>query len=326
VTDIDTRKTPKIALEEHFMAPDFIDYFNKTAVNISPDLFGKALGRLQDFGEARLSRMDANGVEKSVLSLAGPGVQAETDTAVAVRKAKACNDFLADNIARQPARYGGFAHLAMQDPAAAANELERCVKELGFSGALINGQTNGAYLDDDRFSVFWERAADLGAPVYIHPYNPPDVPYMYHNHPELFGPVWSWTVETGNHALRLVFGGVFDRFPKARLILGHMGETLPFQLWRFDSRWEISNRGARRLDLQPSDYFRRNVFVTTAGVCSNEPLRCTIDALGLDHVLFSVDYPFENPDHAGAWIEAAPLTDEERRKICYDNAKALLRL
>ena len=229
---------PRIALEEHFMAPDFVGYFNRTSINISPDLFGRALDALLDFGERRLSAMDSIQVEKAVLSLAGPGVQAEPDTATAIRLAKSCNDFLAERIAAQPDRYAGFAHLAMQDPAAAADELERCVRELGFCGAMINGQTNGAYLDDDRFSVFWERAADLGAPVYIHPYNPPDVPYMYHGHPELFGPVWSWTVETGNHALRILFGGVFDRFPGARLILGHMGETLPYQLWRFDSRWE----------------------------------------------------------------------------------------
>ena len=319
-------QTAKIALEEHFMAPGFIDYFNKTSINISPDLFGKALTALQDFGERRLAAMDLIGIEKSVLSLAGPGVQAETETATAVAKARECNDFLAARIAEQPGRYAGFAHLAMQDPKAAADELQRSVEQLGLVGAMINGQTNGAYLDDDRFSVFWERAADLSVPIYIHPYNPPDFPYMYHNHPELFGPVWSWTVETGNHALRMVFSGLFDRFPKAKLLLGHMGETLPYQLWRFDSRWEISNRGERRLQLKPSDYFKRNVWVTSAGVCSDEPLRCAIDALGADRVLFSVDYPFEKAEEAGRWIEAAPLSDEERRKVCYDNAKALLRL
>ncbi|MCY1666539.1 amidohydrolase family protein [Rhizobium sp. SL86] len=319
-------RTPKIALEEHFMAPGFIDYFNKTAINISPDLFGKALTALQDFGERRLAAMDLIGIEKSVLSLAGPGVQAETETATAIAKSRECNDFLAARIAEQPSRYAGFAHLAMQDPKAAADELQRSVEQLGLVGAMINGQTNGAYLDDDRFSVFWERAAELSVPIYIHPYNPPDFPYMYHNHPELFGPVWSWTVETGNHALRLVFSGLFDRFPKAKLLLGHMGETLPYQLWRFDSRWEISNRGERRLQLKPSDYFKRNVWVTSAGVCSDEPLRCAIDALGVDRVLFSVDYPFEKAEEAGRWIEAAPLSDEERRKVCHGNAKALLRL
>lgn len=316
----------KIAIEEHFMAPGFEEYFARTAINISPALFGKAAEALADFGERRLAGMDAIGVERAVLSLSGPGVQAETDTALAIRKAAGCNDFLADKIAAGKGRYGGFAHLATQDPNAAADELERCVRDLGMQGAMINGQTNGAYLDDDRFSVLWERAADLGAPIYIHPYNPPDLPYMYHGHPELFGPVWGWTVETGNHALRLVFGGVFDRFPKAKLILGHMGETLPYQLWRFDSRWEIANRGSRRLDLKPSDYFKRNIWVTTAGVCSNEPLRCALDALGADRVMFSVDYPFEKPSEAGDWIDNAPISENERRAVCRDNAVRLLGL
>jgi len=316
----------KIALEEHFMAPGFVEYFNRTAINISPELFGRALDALQDFGDRRLAAMDAAGVERAVLSLSGPGVQAETDTPTATRKARDCNDFLAERIAARPDRYAGFAHLAMQDPAGAADELERCVRDLGFSGAMINGQTNGAYLDDDRFSVFWERAGDLGAPIYIHPYNSPDMPYMYHNHPELYGPLWSWTVETGNHALRLVFAGVFDRFPKARLILGHMGETLPYQLWRLDSRWEIANRGARRLALSPSGYFRRNIWVTTAGVCSNEPLRCAIDALGAERVMFSIDYPFERAQEAAAWFDAAPLSAEERRLVGGDNARRLLQL
>ncbi|MEH6724695.1 MAG: amidohydrolase family protein [Hyphomicrobiales bacterium] len=316
----------KIALEEHFMTPDFVDYWSKTAINISPGLFGKVRDVLEDFGELRLAGMDRNNIEKSVLSLAGPGVQAEPDTATALRMARVCNDFLAERISNQPERYAGFAHLALQDPLEAANELERCVKQLGFCGAMINGQTNGAYLDDDRFSIVWERASDLDVPIYIHPNNPPDVPYMYHNHPELFGPVWSWTVETGNHALRILFSGVFDRFPKAKLILGHMGETLPYQLWRFDSRWLISNRGNMTLDMKPSDYFKRNIYATTAGVCSDEPLRCAVDAMGPERVLFSSDYPFEKIDEAGAWIDGASLSDEERDMVCYQNAKQLLRL
>lgn len=318
--------TAKIALEEHFMHPEFVDYWSKTAINISPDLFGKVRSLLEDFGEQRLAAMDKIGVEQAVLSLAGPGVQVETNTDVATRMAHLCNDFLAEKIATRPDRYSGFAHLALQDPKGAADELERCVKGLGFKGALINGQTNGAYLDDDRFSVLWERAADLGVPLYIHPSNPPDVPYMYQNHPELWGPVWSWTVETGNHALRIVFGGVFDRYPAAKLILGHMGETLPYQLWRFDCRWQISNRGKMHLEMPPSEYFKRNFWCTTAGVCSDEPLRCAIDALGVDRVMFSVDYPFESPDEAGPWIDNAPISENERELICCGNAKALLGL
>lgn len=317
--------TPKIALEEHFMHPDFFDYFGKTAINISPDLFGKAKEALLDFGERRIAAMDVIGVETSVLSLAGPGVQAEKRVETAVRLARKVNDYLAEQMVKQP-RYGGFAHLAMQDPIEAANELERCVRDLGMQGAMINGQTGGTYLDDDRYAPFWERVSDLGAAVYIHPNNPPEQVHMYHDHPELFGPVWSWTVETATHALRLLFSGTFDRFPNARLILGHLGETLPYLLWRLDSRWVISNRGDMRLAMKPSEYFKRNIWMTTSGMCADAPLRCAIDMVGADRIMFSVDYPFEHPKEAGDWIEAAPLSEAERTLVCHQNARALLGL
>ena len=149
---------------------------------------------------------------------------------------------------------------------------------------------------------------------------------MYHNHPELWGPVWSWTVETGTHALRIIFAGIFDRYPNAKLVLGHMGETLPYQLWRFDSRWAISNRMDMTLERAPSEYLKRNFWCTTSGVCSDEPLRCAIDALGADRVMFSVDYPFEQSKEAGDWIGTAPLSDDERVMVCRDNAVNLLKL
>ncbi len=324
--DVTVKQTPKIALEEHFMHPDFVDYWATTALNISPDLFGKAHAALEDFGEGRLAAMDSIGVQKAILSLAGPGVQAEKNTATAVRLARQVNDFLAAEIARRPDRYGGFAHVAMQDPAEAANELERCVRELGMQGVMINGQTGGTYLDDDRYAPFWERVSDLEVPVYIHPNNPPERVHMYHDHNELWGPVWSWTVETATHALRLVFSGTFDRYPGARLVLGHLGETLPYLMWRLDSRWEISNRGAMTLKQPPSAYFKQNIWVTTSGMCADAPLRCAVDMMGADRILFSVDYPFERADEAGEWIEAAPLSDAERRLICHDNAVGLLKL
>ncbi len=318
--------TPKIALEEHFMHPDFIDYWATTAPNISPNLFGKAKGALADFGEQRLAGMDAIGVEKAILSLAGPGIQVEKRTDTAVRLARQVNDFLAAEMAKRPDRYGGFAHLAMQDPMAAADELERCVRDLGMKGAMVNGQTSGTYLDDDRYEPFWERVSALEVPIYIHPNNPPERVHMYHDHNELWGPVWSWTVETATHALRLVFAGIFDRHPRAKLVLGHLGEALPYLIWRLDSRWEISNRGAMALEHAPSTYFRRNVWVTTSGMCADAPLRCALDMMGTDRVMFSIDYPFERPDEAGEWIEAAPLDDAERLKVCHGNAAALFKL
>jgi len=315
----------KIALEEHFMFPELVEYWKETSVNINKNLFEKVLPALLDFGDRRLELMDKNGVEFAVLSLSGPGVQIERDAKTAVRVARQTNDLLAREMQKQPKRYGGFAHLALQDPVLAADELERCMRDLGFQGAMIDGHNNGAYLDDDRFSPFWERAAALRAPIYIHPANPPDKPYMYSGHPELWGPVWSWGVETANHALRILFGGVFDRYPRAIVILGHMGEALPFQLWRLDSRWKIANR-ARELNKQPSEYFRTNIAVTTSGVASLAPMLCALSAMGEANVMFSIDYPFEDSATACQFIDGAAISEELRAKVCYQNAAALLRL
>jgi 2,3-dihydroxybenzoate decarboxylase len=270
--------------------------------------------------------MDEHHIDFVVLSLAGPGVQVEKDAAVAQRKSKSVNDFLAAEIQKRPGRYGGFAHLAMQNPALAAGELERCMHDLGFQGAMINGQTNGEYLDLDKYSVFWERAAFLQAPIYLHPGNPVDHPAVYAGHPELWGPVCSWAFETAAHALRLVFAGVFDRYPNAKLVLGHMGETLPLNLWRFDSRWPISHRGSMTLPQPPSFYIKRNIAITTSGVCSDISLRCALDAMGESNVMFSVDYPFEKTELATQFIDNAKIAETERIKVASGNAKRILHL
>jgi 2,3-dihydroxybenzoate decarboxylase len=320
------KRLGKIALEEHFMVPDFVDYFAETYPNISPEIAKRGLAALLDLGDERIAIMDQNQIDFVVLSLAGPGVQVEKDAAVALKKAKSVNDFLAGQIQKRPGRFGGFAHLAMQNPIEAADELERCIRELGFQGAMINGQTNGEYLDLDKYSVFWERVASLEAPVYLHPGNPLDHPAVYAGHPELWGPVCSWAFETAAHALRLVFAGVFDRHPNARLILGHMGETLPISLWRFDSRWPISHRGSMTLLQPPSFYIRRNIAITTSGVCSDASLRCALDAMGEGNVMFSVDYPFEKTEVAAQFIENAKIPEDERFKVASGNAKRILRL
>ena len=226
----------KIALEEHFLCPDFIEYWNPTAVDLPAERREKALSRLTDFGEMRLNAMDEAGIARAVLGLAGPGVQAERDAATAVGRAQAANDFLAREIAKRPDRYSGFAHLAMQDARAAADELERCMRELKFCGAMINGHTHGQYLDDPALYPFWERAEALNALIYLHPADPVTPAPVLEGHKGLRRATWEWTFETGSHALRLIFGGFFDRFPRARLGLGHLGETIPFLLWRFDSR------------------------------------------------------------------------------------------
>jgi len=316
----------KIALEEHFMVPDFVEYFADTYQNISPALAKQGLAALSEFGNERLGIMDQNQIDFAVLSLSGPGVQVEKDAIVAQKKARSVNDVLAKEIQKRPERYGGFAHLAMQNPGGAADELERCMRDLKFQGAMINGQTNGEYLDLDKYSVFWERAAALEAPVYLHPGNPADHPAVYAGHSELWGPVCSWTFETAAHALRLVFSGAFERYPKARLILGHMGETLPISLWRFDSRWPKSHQNLRTLPQPPSLYIKRNIAITTSGVCSDAALRCAIDSMGEDNVMFSVDYPFEETAVAADFIETTPVSETERQKIASGNAERILRL
>ncbi len=313
----------KIALEEHFLTPDFEEYWAPSVANVDPAIYGRLHAQLTDFGGLRLDAMDRAGIERSVLSLSGPGVQREPDTAVARRKASEGNDALAREIEKRPGRYSGFAHLPMQDPVAAADELERCVRGLGFCGAMINGHTNGEYLDEARFDAFWERVEEIGAPIYLHPADPVSSYPGIAGCPALKRAMWEWTVETGSHALRLVFGGVFDRFPGVRLVLGHLGETLPYLLWRFDSRARIYGM---KLQGRPSEYIREHLFVTTSGMCAKEPLRCAMSALGAGHVMFSVDYPFESAGEAASFIENAPLGEEERTDVCFRGAERLLGL
>src|SRR5262245_19289927 len=226
----------KIALEEHFLDPATEPYWRPTMVDVAPARTAQLYSSLADLGEPRLQMMDKTGIARAVLAIAGPGVQAERDTAAAVRAARASNDFLGKEEQKRPDRYSGFAHLPMQDAKAAADELERCVKDLKFCGAMINGHTLGQYLDHPSLAPFWERADALGTLIYIHPTDPVSVAPVLEGHPGLRRATWEWTFETGSHALRLIFAGLFDSFPNARVGLGHMGETLPFLLWRFDSR------------------------------------------------------------------------------------------
>lgn len=315
----------RIALEEHFIIPSFLGYLDHALPRVTDAERATLLRRLADFGEERLAAMDSAGVGRAVLSISGPGVQIEPDTATATRLAAAANDALAREIAKRPDRYAGFAHLALQDPAGAAAELERCVRQLGFSGAMVNHHTLGIYLDDPRYDVFWERLQALGVPLYLHPDNAFVMPHVLRGAPELEKPVWEWTTETATHALRLVVAGVFDRFPRAQVILGHMGETLPFMLWRLDSRYALTETD-RRVKRKPSDYIRENIFVTTSGQCDDVPLKAALSALGEERVMFSIDYPYESSEVAGRFMASAEITPEQRRRVESDTARRLLRL
>lgn len=314
----------KIALEEHFTRPELAGYTVAPGSSIDPSFMVPFEEKLLEFDRMRLAAMDEAGIDLAVLSVTSPGVQAEPDTSRAIKLAREANDFLSSVVRKHPTRYAGFAHLPMQDVKVATDELVRCVKQLGFKGALINGHTNGHYLDEEMYLPFWERVQELGVPIYLHPRDPHDLPYAYHGHPELLGATWSWTVETATHALRLVFGGVFDRFPDVTLILGHMGETLPYLLWRLDARSRIFS--TERPDWLPSEVIRKNIVVTTTGNCADASLVCALSALGEDRVLFSVDYPYEECTTAARFIESAPIDQAVRAKVCHRNAERVLRL
>lgn len=316
-----------VALEEHFVTPALVGHGSSTASIAQPGAWAEASRRLLDFTEERLPEMDAVGVDVEVLSLNSPGIQAEKDSASAVRQAITVNDFLAGVIRNHPDRFSGFAALPLQDPKRAAAELERVVTHLGMRGALVNAHTNGIYLDDPTVRVVWERAEALDVPLYLHPANGVDTSHSFTGHPELVGPMWSWGVDTATHALRLIFGGVFDDFPRAKLLLGHMGEGLPFILWRLDSRWKFhAHHGIDLARGTPSHYIRENLYITTSGVCSAPPLLAAILAIGADHILFGTDYPFEEMGTAVDFLRGAPIDESDRAKISHQNAQRILRL
>lgn len=315
----------KIALEEHFMTPGFEEQ-SKTFLDNMPSKAADRLRRdLSDTGSERLAVMDAAGISVSVLSQTGPGVQAMMSADEAQKEATRANDYLAACIARHPERYRGFAALPMHDPELAAQELRRSVTEHGFVGALVNGHTCGLYYDSEEYDAFWSVLSELAVPLYLHPTNPPATPVGLADYPVLQGATWGWQVETASHALRLLFGGVFDRFPEVRVILGHMGEGLPFIRWRLDSRFAAYPMGIE-LARAPSSYFGKNLLITTSGVCSHSSLLGAIGEMGEEAVMFSVDYPYEDTATAAMFMDSAPLTAKVAKKVAHNNAAALLKL
>jgi len=242
-----------------------------------------------------------------------------------VADARAANDFLAEIIKQHPQRFAGLAAIPMQDPPRAAAELRRGI-ELGLHGALVNDHTLGHYLDEPQYAPFWEALQDLDVPLYIHPNAvPADNWKVVQGYPGMDTAMWSWAPRTGGHAIRLILGGVFDRYPGARVILGHMGEFLPFQLSRLDSRFEVLEF-TPPLEKLPSQYFGTNIAITTTGVFSHAALIAAIQAVGIDNVMFSIDYPFESTEQAVQFIRTAPLAPADQARVAHVNAERILRL
>ncbi len=318
-----------IALEEAF-------WYDKLAtkgtpegqVPCKPEILADWVRRLSDFTEFRLPEMDKYGIDMQVLSLTAPGIQAQSDPEIAVADARLANDYLAKVIRDYPGRFQGLAAIPLQDPERAAAELRRAVNELGLCGALVNDHTQGHYLDEPQFAPFWEAMEELEVPLYIHPSPvPSDEWKVLQGYPGLEGAVWSWNHRTGGHAMRLIFGGVFDRYPKAKIILGHMGEFLPAQLSRIDNRYQSLDLKAQpRLPKLPSEYFGTNISITTSGVFSHSGLLDAIEVIGAENVMFSADYPFEKNEEATEFIRTAPLSSEDKELISHGNAERILRL
>jgi gamma-resorcylate decarboxylase len=319
----------KIAIEEHFALPETLGTSRQYADDGSWDDLHR---RLLDLDDLRLAEMDRHGIALAILSLNAPGIQAIPDPDAAVATARRANDRLADVVRARPGRFAGFAALPMQDPDAAAAELTRSVVQLGFKGALVNGFSEvGAsghvvYYDDPVYEPFWATVEKLNVPFYLHPRDPlPAREPIYDGHPWLLGPVWAFGAETATHALRLMSSGLFDRYPRLTIVLGHLGEGLPYSIWRVDHRLAKSSRGmpARR---KLGEYLRSNFYLTTSGNFHTPTLLSAMTEIGSDRLLFSVDYPFEDHVDAAAWFDAAELSEDDRMKIGRENAVALFHL
>jgi 5-carboxyvanillate decarboxylase len=290
------------------------------------DAFARTLlPRLLDIDQQRLAEMDANGVDMHLLSLITPGVQMfDRDTAVEL--ARLSNDRMSEMIRRHPTRFAGLACFTPQDPVAAAKEMERSIKTLKLNGFLVNSHTDNLYLDDERFWPILEAAEALDAPLYIHPRAPSDGMAAPFRDYRMEGAIWGYGAETGTHAVRLMLSGVLDRFPRIRIVLGHMGEALPFWLWRLDYMASPGSRAALRNKLKPSEYLQRNFAITTSGLDDPLALRFAIEKIGIDRVMWAIDYPFQNTPASVAFIESATLSDSEREQVTHGNAERIFRI
>jgi 2,3-dihydroxybenzoate decarboxylase len=336
----------RIATEEAFAPPQMLDAYRKLLANGYDDpgftsLWGFYLGspspratkiieRLQDLGPNRIQDMDERGVDRQIIAVTAPGVQVlDRDTAVGM--AVEANDMLGEACARYPDRYTGMAACAPQDPAAAAKEIERSVARYGFRAVIINGHTQGEYLDNPKFLPILETAAKLGLPIYIHPTGMPRAMVTHFLESGLDGAVYGFGVDTGLHALRLIVNGVFDRLPDLKIIIGHMGEALPFWQYRLDYMQAAGQR-AKRYDFLPalkkpvSGYLRDNFYITNSGVAWPPAIRFTQEQVGVDNTLYAMDYPYQCDVEEVIALDAMDMAPALKKKFFQTNAEKVFKL
>jgi predicted TIM-barrel fold metal-dependent hydrolase len=320
-----------ITLEEHFASPAFFAGPGKQLKERASHFGDRAqhlFEQLGDLGDKRLAEMDKAGIDVQVLSLTAPGVE-QLDPADAIALARESNDFLAEAIARHPSRFGGFAALPTSSPDQAADELQRRVRNHALQGAVINGHTRGRYLDDKFFSPILESAESLGVPIYLHP-TPPPTPVIEASYSGfgpivtemLAGPGWGWHVETAVHVIRMILGGVFDRYPKLLIIVGHVGETLPFMIQRLD----VMPSAMTKLQRPVSAYLRENLHYTFSGFNYLPNFLQLFLQVGIDRIMFSADHPYASMPQARAFLENLPISPADKDRIAHTNAERLLHL
>ncbi len=318
-----------IALEEHYRAPMLESVAVRRVLQAPPDSpMAKLQAKLDDLGTQRLRDMDAGGIDAQVISHGVPGTE-QLEPEQAVPLARQANDYLAEAIRQHPDRLAAFATLPTAAPAQAADELERTVTQHGFKGALINGHVRGRFLDDRHFWPIFERAQQLNVPIYLHPAEPPDAvrDAYYSGLPPRAAQVlatsgWGWHVDTGLHALRLIVAGALDEYPRLQIIIGHMGEALPF----FLERSSRNLRAQASLERPLEDYISNNFHFTTSGMFSYPPLACLLSVVGADRVMFSVDYPYSRNEDGRDFLLSAPISRIDREKLGSRNAERLLNL
>ena len=320
-----------ITLEEHFASPGFLDGPGRELKERALKFGGaaeKLFEQLCDVGEKRIAEMDAARIDMQVLSLTSPGTE-QVEPAEAVALAREANDFLAGSIEKNPSRLAGFAALPIATPDRAAEELERMVRNHGFKGAIINGHHRGRYLDDKFFWPILECAEALNVPIYLHP-TPPPKPVIEASYGGfspivtelLAGPGWGWHIETAVHVIRLVLGGVFDQYANLQIVIGHMGETLPFMLQRLD----VIPMAFTKLNRPISNYLRENVHFTFSGFNFTPTFLDLMLQVGVDRIMFSADHPYQSMAQARAFLDQLPVSSADKARIAHRNAEVLLRI